>query len=412
MRAAQELAALSDLADLAPKHRASVRHDDVPSPPLVPVSAAAGSVVDLDALDAAAWQDLADRAIEPNGYYLPGWETAVNALAPGHGGARALAAWDAGRLLALLPAVPVRRAFQLPFPALASAHPYGVLGTPLLDSATPDAAADALLAHAIDEGHHALVLRDVALDGAALAAITRALARRGLSPVMLHGHVRAALDATRDADALLHDALGGRKLKELRRQRNRLADCGTITFTVAQSPDEIAAALETFFALEASGWKGQRGTALVQSAGDAAFMRRATAALSLHGACEIATLSAGTVPVASGVVLRHLDRAFWFKLGIDERFAKFSPGVQFALELTRHFCADPAIRMVDSTASPGHPMIDPIWRDRLAIGDLLVPLRRRDPVVGLLHAALLARHHSRAAARSALNFARRLTGRR
>lgn len=403
---------MSDLADLAPKHRASVRRDDVPSPPLVPVSGVAGSAVDLDAFDAAAWQDLADRAIEPNGYYLPGWEIAVNALAPGHDGGRALAAWNADRLIALLPAVPVRRAFQVPLPALASAHPYGVLGTPLLDGAAPDAAADALLARAIDEGHHALVLRDVALDGAVLAAVTRALARRGLRPITLHRHARAALDATRDADELLHDALGGRKLKELRRQRHRLADCGAVSFTVARRPDEVAAALETFFALEASGWKGQRGTALVQSAGDAAFMRRATAALSPHGACEIATLSTGAVPVASGVVLRHLDRAFWFKLGIDERFAKFSPGVQLALELTRHFCADPSIRMVDSTASPGHPMIDPIWRERLAIGDVLVPLRPRDPVVVLLHAALLVRRHGREAARSALHFARRLAGRR
>jgi hypothetical protein len=36
-------------------------------------------------------------------------------------------------------------------------------------------------------------------------------------------------------------------------------------------------------------------------------------------------------------------------------------------------------------------MINPIWRGRLAIGDVLIPLRPRDPVVSAIHAALVAR---------------------
>ena len=100
-------------------------------------------------------------------------------------------------------------------------------------------------------------------------------------------------------------------------------------------------------------------------------------ALAETGNCEIVTLRAGETPVAAGVVLRHQDRAFFFKLGVDERFAKLSPGVQLTLDLTRHLCADPAIALADSTAAPDHPMINPIWRGRLAIGDVLIPLRRQ-----------------------------------
>ncbi|MFX7136331.1 GNAT family N-acetyltransferase, partial [Acinetobacter baumannii] len=80
--------------------------------------------------------------------------------------------------------------------------------------------------------------------------------------------------------------------------------------------------------------------------------------------------------VAAGIVLRHGDRAFFFKLGVHEFYARFSPGVQLTIELTRHLCADPDIRCADSTAAPDHPMINPIWRSRLAIGDVLMPLRR------------------------------------
>jgi Acetyltransferase (GNAT) domain len=111
-------------------------------------------------------------------------------------------------------------------------------------------------------------------------------------------------------------------------------------------------------------------------------------------------LRAGASTVAAGIVLRHQDRAFFFKIGVDERFAKFSPGVQLTVELTRHLCSDPTIASADSMAAPDHPMINPIWRGRFAIGDVLIPLRRRDPVVPLIHAALVMHL-------SALDFARR-----
>jgi len=232
------------------------------------------------------------------------------------------------------------------------------------------------------------------------------LQQDGMRPRLLQSHVRACLDANRDADELLREALGAKKLKELRRQRHRLAEQGAVRFEVARLPQDVAAAVEHFLSLEASGWKARRGTALVQDAGDAQFIRRATTALAERGQCEIVTLRAGETPVAAAIVLRHQDRAFYFKLGVDERFARLSPGVQLTLDLTRHLCADPAIAMADSTASADHPMINPIWRGRLAIGDVLIPLRRKDPVVSLIHAAMTLRRWIREPARRAVHFIR------
>ena len=381
------------------------------SAPAKPPPRGRGALLPLAAIDASEWRRLADRAVEPNAYYLPDWELAVNASAPGRTGALALAAWNDARMIGLMPVVPMRRAFKIPLPALVSAHPYGTLCTPTLDRACAEDAAGELLQAARKAGALALLLREVALDGATLKAFTDASRRDGLSPRILNSHIRACLDATSDADALLHDALGGKKLKELRRQRHRLAEHGALSFEVARSPHEVFAAIETFLALEASGWKGERGTALAQVEGDAIFVRRATFALAQSGQCQIVTLRAGKAPVASAIVLRHLGRAFFFKLGIDERFAKFSPGVQLTLELTRHLCADAEITSADSTASPDHPMINPIWRGRFAIGDVLLPLGRSDPVVGLIHAALSVRQIARGTARHAVRMIRRLRSR-
>jgi CelD/BcsL family acetyltransferase involved in cellulose biosynthesis len=302
-----------------------------------------------------------------------------------------------------LPVVSLWRACKIPLPALASASPYGTLCTPLLDRTHAEDAAKTLMNEARKAGAHALVLRDVSLNGAAMKAFALALRQEALQPVVLHSHLRACLDAKRAADDVLRDALSAKKLKELRRQRNRLAEYGDVRFTIARSTDEVARAVEVFLALEASGWKGERGTALRQNQGDLGFIRNATRGLAQTGQCEIVTMHAGGTPVAAAVILRHLDRAFYFKLGIDEAFSKFSPGVQLTLDLTRHLCSDAVIATADSTASADHPMINPIWRGRLKIGDVMIPLRRNDPMVSAIHAALAARHHLREVARRAIH---------
>jgi CelD/BcsL family acetyltransferase involved in cellulose biosynthesis len=402
---------VAEITNSAVVGRASVK-DLIVKRPQGAASPDRDALVPLTAIAASQWRALAERAVEPNGYYLPDWELAVNASARGRTGVSALGAWsDASEtpdgttsLIGLVPVISLWRGYRIPLPAFVSADPYGTLCTPLLDRGAADDAAARLMQQARKAGAHALILRDVSLDGAAMKSFTEVLQQGGMRPLVLQSHVRACLDATRDADELLRDALGAKKLKELRRQRNRLAEHGAIHFDVAHTAEDVGSAVEIFLNLEASGWKAKRGTALMQDDGDAGFVRRAAKALAERGQCEVVTLRAGDTPVAAAIVLRHMDRAFYFKLGVDERFAKLSPGVQLTLDLTRHLCADPAIAMADSTASADHPMINPIWRGRLAIGDVLIPLRRGDPVVSLISAALTLRRVVREPARRAAHF--------
>jgi CelD/BcsL family acetyltransferase involved in cellulose biosynthesis len=396
-----------EIADIAVARRASLNDATDRRAPASPHDI---GFAPLTEVSTDQWRALAERAIEPNGYYLPAWELAVNDSARGRTGVSALSAWrkvqDAARLTGLLPVVSMWRACKLPLPALVSASPYGTLCTPLLDRDGATEAVKQIMTAARATGAHALILRDVSLNGAAMRAFAEVLRQDGIRPSVLQSHFRACLDARREADELLQDALGGKKLKELRRQRNRLADHGAVRFDVARTPDAVANAIEIFLALEASGWKAKRGTALKQDEGDAGFIRRATIGLAETGQCEIVTLHAGDTPVAAAIVLRHQDRAFYFKLGIDERFSKFSPGVQLTLDLTRHLCADAVLATADSTASADHPMINPMWRGRLKIGDVIIPLRRNDPMVWLIHAAMTMRQRGYEFARRTINLIR------
>jgi CelD/BcsL family acetyltransferase involved in cellulose biosynthesis len=368
----------------------------------------------LQEIATTEWRDLSARSLEPNAYYSQAWASAVDASARDRSDMQVVAVRrHPDRLIGLLPVVTAWRAWKIPLPVLVSADAYGPLGTPHLDRNEALEAAKLIMTHAAAHGAQALVLRDIPLDGSVAKAFTQIVGFEGRKPTILHAHERACLDTTGDADTILREALGPKKLKELRRQRNRLGDHGDVVFSVAKSPEAVSAALDTFLALEASGWKGERGTALVQHSGDEAFIRRATAEMAARGECEIITLHAGETPVAAGIVLRHGNRAFWFKLGVDEQFAKLSPGVQLALDLTKHLCDDPAIACVDSSTNAGpHAMIDPIWRGRLVIGDLVVPLKRYSPVVPALVAAIKARARARSLARQTINQLRHLKEKR
>ena len=133
---------IGDVADIAnpatvaraSRRDATLKHSQAKASPGAPAPLASVAV--------EGWRALADRAIEPNGYYLPGWALAIDASARDRTNVSALGAWsDAARLIGLMPAISLWRAYKIPLPALVSADPYGTLCTPLLDREMPDQAA-------------------------------------------------------------------------------------------------------------------------------------------------------------------------------------------------------------------------------------------------------------------------------
>lgn len=369
-------------------------------------------VVDLLAVPEAAWADLVSRAVEANAFYHPAWARAVARFAEGKGGARALVAWDSPakrRLIGLLPVIPAWSALRIPVPVFVAWQAYAPLTTPLLDRDSAQAAAQALLGAARKGGAQALLLPALAEKGLAAQAMRAAVASFGLEPRAFDRHERARLDAAQDGDEAVQ-TLGPKKIKELRRQRNRLADNGDVAFRMAAPGAEAVAALDAFLALEASGWKGAAGTAFASKAGDTAMLKEALPRMVADGNAEVVTLASGDKIVAAGLILRHLRSAYFFKIAYDENAAKMSPGVQLTLDITRAMCADDGVDAVDSTAIANHPMIDHIWRGRQPVADLLYPVQAGKPGFALLAALIEARRVLRAAARSLYHRLRKLKG--
>ena len=145
---------------------------------------------------------------------------------------------------------------------------------------------------------------------------------------------------------------------------------GELTYVSSQSPERVRLAVESFLTLEASGWKGGRGTALLSDPSTAAFVRTMTRRLSREGKCRVEALELNGVPVAMGIVLSTGSSAFLWKIAYDESKAAYSPGVQFTIEFTRRQVQLDGVSATDSCAIPDHPMIDRVWPDKLAIADI------------------------------------------
>ena len=360
----------------------------------------------LESVDHDAWSALASNALEPNAHFMPRWAQAVNRSARDRGDVRVLTAAPANpfesvarRINGLLPVISLWRAYRLPFPALVSADPYCDLGTPLLDRNDPAAAAEQMMERARDAGAAVIILRNLPLEGLAANAFRTAMARQDLAPTILSQHHRAALDATIPYDQLMASYSGSRR-KTLRKMQKQLEEAGKVSVRRARTPAEVADALPVFLRLEASGWKSQRGTALQDDAGDLAFIQEAASGMAANSTCEIVTLMCGDAPVASCILLRHQDRMFCFKIGIDETFARFGPGVQLLGKITELFCNDPDITLADSTAIPGHSLMEGYWPGRMLVGDMMVPLYRDDAMANAIRLGITARKALRETIRS------------
>lgn len=340
------------------------------------------SLKSLTSVSEAAWRDLARRALEPNPFFEP---EAVLA-AHGHLGAAAtglLVIREGGRWTACLPVRSTRVAGRGVI-LCSWLHLYAFLGMPLVDREQPVRAFGALLAAGVRENASgALLLQKLPLDGPGADAFRSALSEQGLVTLLEISHERATLRREENVDYLEH--LGAHHRRETRRLGRRLADeLGSPLEVVDRSAD--LAAVERFLRLEATGWKGRQGTAMESHLGDAEYFRGLCDGFRADGRLQLLALEAGGRTAAMKCNLAAGSGLFCFKIAQDDELSRFSPGVQLEQANVAHFAEHRTERWMDSCAAPENTMINRLWRDRRAVGDVVVgrrSLRARASTLGL-----------------------------
>jgi CelD/BcsL family acetyltransferase involved in cellulose biosynthesis len=328
----------------------------------------------LDAGDLARWRDLVGQALEPNVFLEPAFAVAAAAL-PAARGIGALLVHAGPRLVGFLPGRTEGIRAGRPVPTfVAWTHPYAPLSTALVDREMADDVIETFFAGLarLPQRPRLVLLPLIPEEGAVARRLVDLLYRHGQAMRRLDPHRRAALVLQAGVDPVAAISTG--RLKELRRQHRRLVETGAIEHKVVTDADAIGAAVETYLALEAMGWKGRAGSAAGLEAATSAFLLEAVVGLARGNKARVELLMREGAAIAAAIVLFSGSRAWFWKIAYDEAFARYSPGVQLALALTQSLGSDPRITFVDSCAVAGHPLVDALWGERLALADWLVAL--------------------------------------
>jgi CelD/BcsL family acetyltransferase involved in cellulose biosynthesis len=318
------------------------------------------------------WAQLVREAIEPNVFFEPGFLLpAAKHLADGAGHG-AILVWHAGaEPRQLLGFWPMRGPGLLIRMAAGFACDYSSSGAPLLHRLVAVEAATALLTFALtrDALGGGVLFRELALDGPAARALRAAATLAGLDIAELDGHLRAAIWNGAAEPQLTSSA---NFKARLRANARKLSAEGDLRLTSAMTPDAARDALELFLALEASGWKGRRGTAIVADCRDSAFYRSMVRGLAREGKAEVHFVEAGARLASGCVVLRSGGQAWYVKTAFDESLAALSPGTLLAYQVGELAHADPALSLIDSCTLPGSEPFERLWKGRVRAGDIII----------------------------------------
>jgi CelD/BcsL family acetyltransferase involved in cellulose biosynthesis len=124
----------------------------------------------------------------------------------------------------------------------------------------------------------------------------------------------------------------GKAVRNLRRNLRRLREHGAVEFDVVDAADDLDALLMEGFPLEASGWKSERGTAILSSPVTARFYSAVAHWARDSGLLRLGFLRLDGRAIAFALCLRDRTACYLIKGGYDPRYRRFAP----AKSLIRH----------------------------------------------------------------------------
>jgi CelD/BcsL family acetyltransferase involved in cellulose biosynthesis len=324
----------------------------------------------------AQWRGLGRNALVPNLFYEADFAQAA-AHAFGKGVKVALFFTSAGELVLAWPFMISSKRWGLPLRAMIGwHHNFSALGVPLIHR---DHEAEALrcfltLSRIVPGLPRRVWMPLVPDNGPFFESLKNHCAQLGLRTAMFECHARAMWQRGERDDPL--DTLSASSRSKLRQEYRRLEKVGSIVFETLDKAPDILPALEEYFELEATGWKGRVGTAIPQSAAETTFMRNAVKAYAEQERLRIHRLRIGDTTLASSITYMTGDHAWYTKISFNDQYAKNSPGSQLVLKVTGAFRSGEA-QSADSCAPPGHPLMARFWPLRFGLSNVLIELEAR-----------------------------------
>lgn len=119
----------------------------------------------------------------------------------------------------------------------------------------------------------------------------------------------------------------------LERFRRKMARDHAAELSIVEAPTDLAAELDDGFRVEASGWKGEAGTAILSSSATELFYRSVARLFQERGELRLSRIALDGETVAFDLCLLHGGRLYLLKTGFDEQFRRLAPGLVMRLSI-------------------------------------------------------------------------------
>ena len=160
--------------------------------------------------------------------------------------------------------------------------------------------------------------------------------RRGLMVVRPNSVARASVRL--DADwKTIESKMSSKHRKYIRWAQRAAAREGPVKFEVV-SPTEatLDRHLDEVFRVEAAGWKGRAGTAILSDPRTKRFWTEFAHTAARLGILRLFFLRIGDATAAIRIAAEYAGRLWDWKIGYDERWARYSPGILLTHETLRY----------------------------------------------------------------------------
>jgi CelD/BcsL family acetyltransferase involved in cellulose biosynthesis len=314
--------------------------------PVVQTERGGADLVDRLLVD---WRRLCEEAEDDQPFYRPEWIRAyLHAFAP-RAHILLITVRMSGRLRLVLPLIEEKGTFcKVPVRKLRAPVNHHACRFDAILSAGPEgeAAIQAVREHLKQiHGWDVLQLRD-ALEGSAASRLAAAARADGFRTLEIKDNPSPYVSVPADAGLRKQLPVNARLRRQLRQIRREIASQGlSLKFRRIETLD--ADALNRFFELESSGWKGtERSSILLQ--GNRVFFQEIAAAAVRFGYFTLYMLELDGRLIASQFGFTHRARYYSVVVAYDEAFKQFSPG-HLIIEEILNDCAGRGIHVYDMT---------------------------------------------------------------
>ncbi len=328
------------------------------------------------------WSRLAKQALEPNPFYEPWFLLPALQHLQFPGPVNAILVWQetpkqptAPRdLVALLPIFVNRKAKGFPVPVAELAHRfYFASSVPLVhrEDALEILSAIWQWCRGKEAPAQILAFPFLPTDGAFYHLLVDEASTSNRLMQVESAYTRTRFLHTVPREAYYQSNFSGRARKHYRRQKELLSELGAWNYDALSAEEDCGPWVEQFLELEASGWKGQQGTALASNEADATFFRVVTANAHARGQLCMHRITLDGKAVASRCAWRSGDDAFLSKVAYDEAMARYSPGVLLEVECILNASPQDPV-WTDSCTFKGNTVYPRLWNQRRAVLNLKV----------------------------------------